>query len=197
MDKKRAAMSHNYLKGLKIFVSELLHSPAKIGAVVPSSNMLARRIADQIHYTDNAHVLEIGAGTGVITQAMLERDIPLTSIIIVEQSAKMTNFLNQRFPGITVLQTNAINLTKVIEPTQYSINTIVSSLPLRSMPKDTVTEIIQQIKTVLPKNGRYIQFTYSTLHKNDFLTHDFHYIHSQYVWWNLPPARIDVYTHKD
>ncbi len=57
------------------FLRALIARPKHVGAVAPSSRALARAIARQIEPACSGPILELGPGTGVITQALLERGI--------------------------------------------------------------------------------------------------------------------------
>ena len=47
-----------------VFLKAWIRSPRKIGAVIPSSPVLAKAMADQVKTNENKTVVELGAGTG-------------------------------------------------------------------------------------------------------------------------------------
>ena len=87
---------------LVTFGSELLSNPRPIGSAVPSSRFLARRIAGFLPRNPRGYVIELGAGTGAITAALLGRGIPADRLIPVECSETMVRLLKRRFPHVKV-----------------------------------------------------------------------------------------------
>lgn len=177
------------------FLKAVIKNPRVTGAVLPSSKRLARVMTDYIHCVDNSLVVELGAGTGVITQAIIDRGIPPEQIIAVEYSAPLAKKLRQRFPRITVLQGNAAHLAELLRDRAQPVSTIISGLPLRSLPIALKDDILFAISQVLSPEGRYIQFTYDIRnHKNSFYPEYYTLDDSEIVWRNIPPARVEVHT---
>lgn len=195
--KKTALKLRNELvaPGLFLFMKELVANPFRIGAPSPSSKELARAMSQEVPWPINSKIVELGAGTGAITQALLERGIPPEQIIMVERSAIFASHLRNQFPTSEVLQGDARKLSQLIQADQ-SIDVIVSSLPLRSMPPATVAAIIQQMQLILKPGGLLIQFTYFPLRKFSLLKENFSLVSNLHVWANFPPARVEVYRYR-
>jgi phosphatidylethanolamine/phosphatidyl-N-methylethanolamine N-methyltransferase len=184
---------------LALFAREILTNPRNMGAACPSSHRLARVMAAQVPLHDPGLVLELGAGTGVVTLALLQRGIAPERLISVEISASLAQHLHLRFPDIRVIHGDASHLHKLMGDEDYPrITTIVSSLPLRSLPVSVVEGISRQLQPLLMQGASLVQFTYD-LRKRP-LTHlhlhaapELSRIASHIVWRNLPPARVDVF----
>lgn len=174
-----------------LFLREWLHHPAAIGAVWPSSTRLARRMAACVPRSGDGLVVELGAGTGAVTQALLDRGICAHRLVVVERSASFIRHLRRRFPGVTVLHGDALRLAALLPPGS-KVDAIVSSLPLRSLAQADVRAIVAQWQQVLRLGGRAIQFTYDLRgrlrHRPAGLSHR----SSHLVWANLPPARVFI-----
>ena len=76
------------------------------------------------------------------------------------------------------------------------INAVVSGLPLKSLPKECVFNIKQQINKVLDKDGVFVQFTYDLRLSSSDKDQNFNRKNTQLVWRNLPPARVDTFLKK-
>ena len=177
------------------FYKALLKNPRAIGSVIPSSSHLAQALAKFIPSHLEGLILELGAGTGVITQAIRNTGIADDRLIAVENSPGLAAKLSQRFPDITVLNKNACELTPTLGHLAKQVDIVISSLPLLSLPASTRRTIIQEIATILKPNSYYIQYTYrKSLFDNQ---PRFHKIASKRIWYNIPPACIDVYTLSD
>lgn len=142
------------------FIRQFIASPAGIGAICPSSPWLSRYMAAQVPL-DGGLVVELGAGTGVVTQALLDRGVPPSSLLVVEFSADFVRHLRERFPGVKVIQGNAAHLDTMLPP-DANVSAIVSSLPLCSLPSSDTFAIVRQWNRLFRHSGgRVVQFTYN------------------------------------
>lgn len=182
--------------GLFLFLKEFFHHPAAIGSAVPSSILLAKTIAQQVPSKPAGYVVEIGPGTGVITEMLLKSGISLDKLIVIERSDSFYLHLKKRFPQVNIIHGDAIELEKLLGEKAHHVSVIVSSLPLRSLPAKIGTQISQQLENVLSPHGLFIQFTYSWLKTHISLPEKFKYTYSKHIWMNLPPARVDVFTNE-
>src|SRR5687767_13778366 len=73
---------------------ELIRNPGSVGAVIPSSDQLARCMASFVPPSASGLVVELGPGTVVVTSALLDRRIPPDQIVEIELSENMTHLLN-------------------------------------------------------------------------------------------------------
>jgi phospholipid N-methyltransferase len=185
------------ISSLAVFGSALLSNAGSVGAAVPSSPALARRIAGFIPRPVDGLVIELGAGTGAVTEGLLKDGIPANRLIPIELSEPMARHLRKQFTGVHVLCGDASKLRHLLARhlphDAPPVAHIVSSLPLRSLPVRVVARIAREIFHLLPPNGRLIQFTYSLGSARFRPLNDFQRVASANVWMNLPPARVDVY----
>jgi phosphatidylethanolamine/phosphatidyl-N-methylethanolamine N-methyltransferase len=177
---------------LFLFGREILDSPRSMGAICPSSPGLARRMASLIDHRPGK-VVELGGGTGAVTAALLKHGVIPQQLIVVEQSAKLSALLRNRFPEVTVINGDAARLAELLGPESDKVKAVVSSLPLRSLEPGVVRDILGQLEQVLQDDGLFIQYTYSPRDHQAKLSRHFNNTHSSIVWGNLPPARIDAY----
>lgn len=176
------------------FLKALLDNPREIGAIFPSSSFLAKEMVAHVDQNRDGVVVELGAGTGVITKALLKSGISPSSMIVIESSRAMVKKLRRRFPAIQIIEGNAADLTTLLAKEKREVHTIISSLPLRSLHKPIAETILQQINLALSKKGRYIQYTYSFNEDPFFSLKNFQRVISKRIWMNLPPARVDVWA---
>lgn len=175
-----------------LFLSELAARPKTVGAIWPSSRQLAESMAAAVPVRGDGLVVELGAGTGSVTQALLDRGISTDRLWVVERSPAFVQHLRHRFPGLTVVGGDASDLEALL-PANRAVDTIVSSLPLRSLPADVVTGILAQCRQCLPADRRLVQFTYALWGRDTGLFDGFVEDDSRYVWLNLPPARVRIF----
>lgn len=181
---------------LAVFCSEFITTPRHIGALLPSSGRLARRIADQVPATGNGYIVELGAGTGAITRALVNHLAEPERLVCIERSPALANMLRQRFPGLHIIEGDAMHLDRLLTDTvgpHAHVSHVVSSLPLRSLAPACVREISRQVNRQLPSDGHYIQFTYHVGDPGNDAPAGFRRVGFSRVWGNLPPARVDVF----
>jgi phosphatidylethanolamine/phosphatidyl-N-methylethanolamine N-methyltransferase len=185
------------MRAFTLFLYEAIMHPSRVGALFPSSKRLANNLVQQVSKNPSGLVVELGAGTGAITTALLNQKRSFHQLIVVERSAKLANHLIQCFPELSIIQGDACQLHKLINKfTSSPIQAIVSSLPLRTLSPSTIEKIGIEINQVLIKGGLYIQYTYSLWGKPLCPSSKLKLVKQLWVWQNLPPARIDVFRYE-
>jgi phospholipid N-methyltransferase len=143
-------------------------------------------------------VLELGAGTGAITAGLLRRGVPMDRLIVIERSEAMVRVLRRRFPGASVIEGDAAELHHIVQD-QLQLSTsdvshIVSSLPLRSIPRESAGRIASAIQDFLCHGARLIQYTYDLRNGSTSWYERLGHVQSSVIWLNVPPARVDLYA---
>lgn len=174
-----------------LFLKEFCKKPRAMGAICPSSRHLALSMAEHIP-SDAGLVVELGAGTGTVTQAIAKAlDHPQKSLWAVEQSGELAARLAQKLPSVRVVQGDARELTQFL-PQGRPVDVIVSCLPLRSFAAKDVEAVTRQWHTLLAPNGFVVQFTYVLWRPDRLLPYGFYEAAHRIVWKNIPPARVQI-----
>jgi phosphatidylethanolamine/phosphatidyl-N-methylethanolamine N-methyltransferase len=178
-----------------IFFKSLLRSPLKTGAFFPSSKNLALSISSFVDIPDeDEYIVELGAGTGRLTSAILARGVPGSQLIVLEMQPSLAKFLNKNFPQITVIEGNAADLASVLPPKVIGkITTVVSGIPMVNLRFREQQEIVKACQSVMKIDGSLLQFTYrpgSPLPSNKLGLGQRYLGH---VLMNMPPAAIWEY----
>lgn len=176
-----------------LFVCEFVRYPFTVGSVCPSSARLARMMAKQVPLNGSGLIVELGAGTGAVTSALLKHGISVERLLIIEQSQTFVNCLCRLHPTIKVICGDATNLGNIL-PKGTKIDAIISSLPLRSLPSAKVSCITDQWRELLPSNGILVQFTYNLWKPASWQNSEFDEKRRQYIWRNIPPACITTHA---
>jgi len=175
------------------FLRALVARPKNIGAIAPSSRALARAIAKVIDPGRPGPVLELGPGTGVLTQGLLERGIAPERLTLVEYDAQMASSLTLRFAGVDVIQGDAFDLAHTLgAKAQAPFSAIVSGLPLLNFPLARRRRFMEGIIPLLAPGAPLIQFSYG-MQAPVVAPPGFGVSRAATVWANLPPARVWVY----
>ena len=173
-----------------------LRSPFELGAVAASSGPLARAMARQVNPNRPGLVVELGGGTGSITEALLERGIAPNRLVIVERHPRLHALLQQRFPSAIVLQGDAAHLRQLLAGRGLrGVRAVVSGLPLLAMGEAQQKAIVDSAMDVLSPGGRLVQFSYGPACPLPQKLRKDLGVRARSVanvLWNLPPARVWV-----
>lgn len=182
-----------------LFLKEMLCNPRQIGALMPSSNRLAGTMANCLPGDPDAYVIELGPGTGRVTQALLDSGLNPGRLVAIEKSERLAEHLRTRFPRICILTGDAFELESItrdqLQPAR-PVDAVISSLPLRNFGAARVHEFCRAVSAVLRPGGVMVQYSYYIhqvqLHGLEHLQRE----QSQIVWKNLPPARVYLYRNQ-
>lgn len=145
-----------------LFLRSAVSNPRRIGAVLPSSSGLGRLMCRHVELDPGGAILEVGAGTGVVTAALLEAGVPRDRLYVIELDKRLHRYLQNRFPGVTVLRGDAAEAADLLPIHRVgSISTVVSSLPISTMAFEVQQAITDAAFAVLKPGGSLIQYTYS------------------------------------
>jgi phosphatidylethanolamine/phosphatidyl-N-methylethanolamine N-methyltransferase len=173
------------------FLARMIARPVHTGAVAPSSKALGRAMAREVDPESGLPVLELGPGTGVVTEALIERGIAPSRLTSIEYDPGFAALVAKRFPGVRVIQGDAFDLDKTLG-VRAPLAAAVSSLPLINFPIEMRLALLANLFERLAPSAPFIQFSYRfkppvapppgiTLRR------------AAVIWLNMPPARVWVY----
>ena len=178
------------------FLRSWFERPLVTGAVTPSGKMLARTMAAYVDPRVDGPVVELGPGTGPVTEALIRRGIAAERLVLIEFNPDFCALLRRRFPGATVVQGDAYNIRESVgavlkEPAAATI----SSLPLFTKPLEQRLDLLNRAHDLMRPGAPFVQFTYAVVPPIPARCEAGSYIadRSNRVWLNLPPARVWVY----
>jgi len=161
---------------------------------MPSSKVLARTMAAYVDPKSNGPVVELGPGTGAVTQALVDRGIDPARLVLVEFNPTFCRMLRARYPAATVVQGDAYRLRHLLESTLRELaDAIVSGLPLVTKPMRTRVRLISEAMTLLRPGAPFVQFTYAMGPPIPKGLNGIRTEASPLIWLNLPPARVWTY----
>ncbi len=141
-----------------VFFKSWLKDPFHVASITPSSRWLARLMATDVG--PGARVVELGAGTGTLTEAVVERGVRQEDLYLVEQHPMFCDVLRERFPGSSVVQADAAALTDSLGSLRGTVDYVISGLPIVWFTRHKKGRILKEAFALLRPQGRYQQFTY-------------------------------------
>lgn len=184
------------------FFRQWLKNPLGVAAISPSSQQLARQMMAELP-RGARRVIELGGGTGVFTQALLDHGVPAADLLVLELNEDLHQHLQKRFPQVQVVCADARQLVEVATPRGFGpespVDAVISGLGLLSMPKSTQQAILASAFDCLQPQGRFVQFTYGPANpvaKEVLDALDLVARRGSFTWWNVPPATVYVYSRR-
>ncbi|WP_027284167.1 class I SAM-dependent methyltransferase [Rubritepida flocculans] len=177
-----------------LFFRRWLRNPLQMGSIIPSSPALCRRIAAAVQRGPEEHVLELGAGTGVVSAALLASGVPAHKLTVVEIVPEMADFLREALPGVNVICGDAFDLKNALpEHLHGRIGTAICGIPLVLLPLERQRAFVEAVESVAPGKG-FLLYTYC-------ITSPLPYgklgLAAKRLAWtplNFPPASVWRYT---
>lgn len=174
------------------FLSAWARSPLRTGAIKPSSKALARVMAAEVPAGEGP-VIELGPGTGNVTEAILDQGVHERDLILVEANKDFAALLQERFALAQVVQGDAYAPQESIpDLAQGAVRAVVSGLPLLTRPPRERLRLLHAYLDIMQPGAPFIQFTYCWVSPVP-LNGSFAARASQLVPGNLPPARVWTY----
>lgn len=146
---------------LIVFLRVMFKSPTKVCALTPSSKMLARAMAKGLEIFPNETVMELGPGTGALTD-QIQRILPNEAGYIgIELEPRFVSLLRERFPELrfeenTVTSAFQIHAKSGTPP----VKAVISGLPISTMPTSVIDEIINNLDQLLGPGTVFRMFQY-------------------------------------
>ena len=169
-------------------------SPLKMGAVSPTSRALADLMVKHADPDPAGWTLELGPGTGVVTEALIRAGIPAERVVCVEYDADFSRLLRERFPGLHVFHGDALDLDDVLgEFCGLKFSAVLSGVPLLTLPKSKRVPYLEAALDRLAPGGNVTQLSYSFTPPQEAIPGRFTVEKSKWVTANLPPGRVWIY----
>ncbi len=168
-----------------------------IGAVAPSGRALSDLLASVAPADTAATVVELGPGTGVVSEALRRRLPPEARHVAVELDRSMVGLLRRNLPWLEVIQGDAKDLQKLLADVGITtVDTVVSGLPWTLFSRDAQRGIMDQVNRVLVPRGVFTTFAYAHVMNlptqkrfRELLQESFDEVSvTPIVWRNVPPA---------
>ncbi|SHG63203.1 class I SAM-dependent methyltransferase [Streptoalloteichus hindustanus] len=179
------------------YLTAVARSPRTMGSVAPSSPALGRQLATVVPSVGAPVVVELGAGTGAVTQAIVDRIPRGGTSVALDVDPAMVSYLQVRFPTVDVVRADAAALDEVLSARGIpAVNAVVSGLPWAVFTPEQQSTILAKVTSALAPDGVFTTFAY--LHalplaparsfRRALRAAFDEVLITRVVWNNLPPA---------
>ncbi len=183
-----------------LFFKRWLKHPLQMGTLAPITPRLAKLAASQVK-DPSGLIVEIGAGTGRLTRALLARGVKPENLVLVELDEDLCSFLEQTLSELPeckssspkVIHGDAAKLAEII-PSSFvgKVLTVVSAIPFMYIPEEARKNIIKSCFEVMVPKGEIVHVTYNPKSPLAFMNT----IQQERVgslWYNMPPGFVWKY----
>ncbi|PSK95452.1 phospholipid N-methyltransferase [Murinocardiopsis flavida] len=183
------------------FVRVAAGRPRRVGAVLPTSAWGGRALAQVVPASRPATVVELGPGTGSVSDVVHQRLAPGSTHIAIELDADMVRHLREAKPWLDVVHGDAADLRALLaEHDVGELDAVVSALPWTLMTGEQQSRVLAEVARALRPGAPFTTIVYnhgiSTLQGRLFrrrLERVFdEVLLTRTVWRNMPPARTYV-----
>ena len=180
------------------FIKEFVTAPLHVGSICPSGKALTAMLVRMAHACKRQGlVVDLGAGSGIVTAALLQAGVPPERIVAVEISDGFSQAVSRLHPEVPILTRDARRVGAMLAehaPGQ-PICSIISSLPLRVIPAPIVTEIARELQSVLAeRGGMLVQYSSAWGMQYPLRKYGLSPRAAGLVMKNIPPARVESYV---
>lgn len=176
------------------FLKGWLREPGQVGSVTPTGKATARAMASYVPLESELPVLELGPGTGVVTEALIERGIAPEKIVSIEYSKNFVEYLTRNFPKVNFIQGDAFQAESLLKETPWSqFSTVIGAIPLLNVPKPKRAELIETCLDLMPQRGAFVQITYGMRAPTPDVAGRYTVESTERIMKNIPPAKLFIY----
>lgn len=178
------------------FLKQFIKDRQMVGATHPSSRALGEKILEHVDFENSRLLVELGPGTGVFTDLIIERMASDAKLLVFELNDNFFDSLAERIhdPRVQLIHDSAEFVNKYLsEEEQQKVDVVISSLPLTVFPEQLRTTVLDVAHKCLKDDGMYTQFQY-TLHAKKLLEARYNKVRISFTMRNFPPAFVYTCT---
>lgn len=176
------------------FFKTWIDKPKALGAVLPTSNATARRMASVIDLDNTDPVLELGPGTGVITKAILARNVEPEKLYSVEHTEAFLPQLRSQFPDVNIIYGDAFQLDEALPDMKgEKFDTIISAVPLLNFSVERRVGFLKSLFERLNPGRPVVQISYGAISPIPLEENTYSVEPLDWMLRNIPPARLWIF----
>jgi phosphatidylethanolamine/phosphatidyl-N-methylethanolamine N-methyltransferase len=177
------------------FLTTALRHPRMVGTPFPTSAAVAATAAQVVPTTGTPVVVELGPGTGSISDGIHARLPEGARHIGIELGKDLVEHLRLHKPWLEVLHGDAGDLLELLGTLGVDrVDSMITSIPWSLLDDGTQRDILRQVATVLTAHGAFTALTYVPAEHNaggrrfrEHLDATFDEVLTHTTWRNFPP----------
>ena len=171
------------------FLKEFWKDKQMVGAICPSTCFLGEKMIENVDFDKARMIVELGPGTGVFTELILNRMHPDAKLLVFELNDSFYQNLAKRFddPRVQIIHDSAEKIADYTDGKK--VDAVISSLPLMVFSEELRNNVVNAAYDSLKKDGKYMQFQYS-LQSKKLLQSVYKTVSVKFTMRNFPPAFV-------
>ena len=165
---------------MNLILKKFIKDPKNIGAITPSSNRSAKKIAELVNLKSTKNIIEIGGGTGALSQYIKNKNLT-----IIERDKDLYEILKRKYQNHNIVYNCGLEYLKKNVREEYGL---VISIPM--MKSDVKLNLINMINQHLSENKIQWFIILGYRYFNQFQPLGFKNKERHLVINNIPPAFI-------
>ena len=144
------------------FLRCFLKDPGHVGYICPSSRFLERRLVKSANIENSKCVVELGAGTGGTTQAILNSLPADGNILAIENMQDFIPYLEAiQDDRLKIFQDDALYMGRGIKENNLpSPDTVISGIPFSTMGREHGINVLKSVWDELKPNGLFVAYQF-------------------------------------
>jgi phospholipid N-methyltransferase len=177
-----------------LFLQKFLKHGITIASIWPSSKALSRATISEIDWDRVKLVVELGAGTGPITDQIARRVQSHTKLIAIERDADFVKILQKRFsshPNVEIVHSDVRHLDTILKERGIKhVDAFVSGLPTPTLPKPVRNRMLACVRRYLVDGGVFSNITEIPFWYMKYYRAVFKDVSFELVVRNMPPGGV-------
>jgi phosphatidylethanolamine/phosphatidyl-N-methylethanolamine N-methyltransferase len=179
----------------RTFFQTAVRNPKMVGAATPTSAAVAATVAQVVPTTGTPVVVELGPGTGALSNGIRRRLPEGARHIGIELGKSMVEHLRANKPWMEIVHGDASDLLALLDKHGVErVDAVISSIPWSLLSGDAQDHILRQAAEALAPQGAFTALTYLPADQTPGgrrfrtrLTQTFDEVLTHTTWRNLPP----------
>ncbi|HPF40406.1 MAG TPA: methyltransferase domain-containing protein [Phycisphaerae bacterium] len=174
-----------------IFLKKFLQKGKGISAATPSSRFLSEAVCNVVDFSKPSTIVEVGAGTGAITEVILENLRSHHRFVMLEFDPDFCDILRQRYPSVDLIQGDVGEIEGPLASRGITkVDYVLSGLPTPNLPPRSLAKMMRWLRRSLTPDGVFSQITVIPLYYKSFYKQLFADVQYEMVWLNAPPGGV-------
>jgi phosphatidylethanolamine/phosphatidyl-N-methylethanolamine N-methyltransferase len=181
------------------FLKGFLTRPMEVGSVIPSSQILVRHLLRAADVARSPVVVELGPGTGVLTQALVGALPTHGKLLAIELLPDFARHLERTIvdPRFHLHQGHAAELEEALAGCgETRADTVLSGIPFSTLPPGEAAATLKAIRRCLRPGGRFVAYQVRTQVKR-LAEPYFGPSEEALVLRNIPPVRVYTWVRRE
>lgn len=175
-----------------MFLSGFLKHPVMVGSIIPSSDLLIRKMLAPVNWAEVKLFVEYGPGVGTFCKPILERMTADATLLAIDTNPDFIDYLGETITDSRFRAVNgsAADVEQIVREAGFDhADFVLSGLPFSTLPPGVGASIAAATERVLRPGGAFLVYQFNPKVR-DFMAPHFARIDHGFELWNVPPAQL-------